>query len=113
MPCQFGITADQMVAQITPDAADRDGWLVALASLIAIAPHSGDGAGRLGVTSDATQNLAQYRMLLALYSLKARRLLSGTESAHAQPFIQSCLQVDDPSLQRKAKAVLDFLNLTR
>jgi hypothetical protein len=44
---------------------------------------------------------------------REQELLSGTESAQAEPFIQSCLQVDDPSLQRKAKAVLDFLNLTR
>jgi hypothetical protein len=109
---QFGITADQIVARITPDAADRDGWLVALASLIAIAPHPGDGARLLGVASHATQAFARYRILLALYSLKARRLLSGTESAQAEPFIQSCLQVDDPSLQRKAKAVLDFLKRT-
>jgi len=108
---QFGITADQIVARITPDA-DRDGWLVALASLIAIAPHPGDGATLLGVASHATQAFARYRMLLALYSLKARRLLTGTELAQAEPFIQRCLQVDDPSLQRKAKAVLEFLKRT-
>jgi hypothetical protein len=109
---QFGVTADQILARITPDAADRDGWLVVLASLIAVAPHSGDGARLLGVAAHARQNFVRYRILLALYSLKARRLLSGTESAQAEPFIQSCLQVDDPSLQRKAKAVLDFLKRT-
>ncbi len=109
---QFGVTADQILPGITPVAADRDGWLVALASLIAVAPHSGDGARLLGVATQATQNFARYRILLALYSLKAQRLLSDTESAQAEPFVQSCIQVDDLPLQRKAQATLDFLKRT-
>jgi hypothetical protein len=109
---QFGVTADQILSRISPTAADRDGWLVALASLIAVAPRSGDGARLLGIATHATQDFARYRILLALYSLKAQRQLSSTESAQAEPFIRSCLHTDDLSLQRKAKALLDFIKRT-
>ena len=86
-----------------------EGWLAAMASVIALTPNSGDGARLLQVAGLARQKFVMYRILLALYSLKARRLLDDTEKQQALAFIQGCLQINDSSLQKKARATLEFL----
>jgi hypothetical protein len=108
---RLGITAEEILPHITPQADDRDGWLVALASLVATSPSPGDGARLMSVASLASQEFAQYRVLLAIYSLRARRLLTDPESAKAKQFAENCLMKSpDPAVQRKARSVIDFLD---
>src|SRR5262249_37998033 len=59
---QGGVTAEEILAKITPQAGDRDGWLLALASLIATSPAPGDGSRLLDVAALATHDFVRYRI---------------------------------------------------
>jgi hypothetical protein len=107
-----GVTVESIAAQVEPEPAERDGWLAALATLIAVAPNPGDGAWLLGAAAHVTDNFVRYRILLALYNLEAHRLLSGPESAQARQFIEACLTIDDPAVRRKARATLEFFDIS-
>ncbi len=107
----LGVSAADILARIQappPGDPSADGWLAALASVIALTPNPGDGDRLLQVAGLASWKFVKYRILLALYSLKARRYLDDNEAARAVTFIRGCLTVDDPSLQKKARATLDF-----
>jgi hypothetical protein len=105
---RLNISADAIKGRIQANAPDREGWLTGLASVVALAPNPGDGARLLDVAGLTTQKFVKYRILLALYSLKARRLLDDADTDRARRFIEECLKTDDPSLERKAQATLDF-----
>jgi hypothetical protein len=107
---RLGITANEIAAHITPQANDRDGWLVALSSLVATSPTPGDGSRLLGVARLATHDFTRYRILLAIYSLKARRLLTDQDIPEARQFARSCSNSQDPPVQRKARSVIQFLD---
>ena len=97
---RLGITAQDLLPQITTQANDRDGWLVALASLVAVAPAPGDGSRLLEVASLASQDFAKYRILLAIYSLKVRGRLTEAETTQARPFVLECIKSKNEMLAR-------------
>jgi hypothetical protein len=107
---RLGITAQDLLPHITPQANDRDGWLVALASLVAVAPAPGDGSRLLELAPLASQDFAKYRILLAIYSLKVRGRLTAAETAQARPFVLECIKSKNEMLARKARSVLEFLD---
>jgi len=107
----LNVSADDILTRIRSlpaGAPDLDGWLTALASVISLTPHPGDGARLLGVAGLAHQKFVKYRILLAFYSLKAQRLVDDNETQQVLAFIQSCLQIDDASLRKKAQATREF-----
>jgi hypothetical protein len=107
---RLGITAQDILPRINAQADDRDGWLVALASLVAVAPAPGDGSRLLEVASLASQDFAKYRILLAIYSLIVRGRLTAAETTQARPFVLECIKSNNVMVARKAQSVLEFLD---
>jgi hypothetical protein len=107
---RLGITAQDLLPHINAQANDRDGWIVALASLVAVAPARGDEARLLEVASLASQDFVKYRIVLAIYSLKVRGRLTDAETAQARPFVLECMKSNNAMLASKARMVLQFLD---
>ena len=106
----LGVSAADILARIQappPGDPSADGWLAALASVNALTPNPATATDPPGRRPRKLE-FVKYRILLALYSLKARRYLDDNEAARAVTFIRGCLTVDDPSLQKRARATLDF-----
>ena len=82
------------------------GWLVGLASVIAVDPDPADGLRLLQVAGLASQSFVKSRVLLALYTLKARHLLGAAETRSALSFLRFCMIGNDASLQRRATAMV-------
>jgi hypothetical protein len=99
----------ERIQGLAADDPELQGWLTALASVIAIVPSAGDGARLLGVVDLAAEDFARDRFLTALYSLRTRGLLQDAETTRrALDFINGCARSVDPSLRGKALAALDL-----
>jgi hypothetical protein len=112
---QYNITSQDIYQQIQAKQAKE--WVLPLATVIAAQPTTGDARRlldaydlRLGTPAVRVESkFILYRVLLALVALRENRRLPAAEKPRARGVAEACREINDPSLQKRADAVLSLL----
>lgn len=103
------LTPSLVRSRILPNAADRDGWILATVMMVADHPTANDASIVLDVADMAVQKFVRYRILLAITALELATQLDASQQARALRFAKKDADSEDEPLRRKAQAVVALL----
>jgi hypothetical protein len=107
---QSRLDSQTVGTQIRDGATDNDGWVLALAVMIANRPGAGDAERLLDAAPKATHAFVQYRVLIAIQALRSSGALQRSLKTRARRLAQGYLSSGDTPVVRKAQAIVALLD---